>query len=129
MPRDSTSPNFKAFQSKTKLDSSPVNHLDGLGVSNNNSFGFDCVNKTEHSSFVSVGPFARAEKPNYFVLSKNKASVLSRPRPSDCMENYLKCFSQKLSIEPVERVAQADPEKKLSPRYNVLNISRFRKNN
>ena len=128
-PRNSQSPNFKAFNSIKTLTSSPADLYEPTKSSiKTKPFGDEQRGKFPPLSFASENQSTYAEKPNYFSLSKNNAKTVDNVRPTDRVESFLKRFSHQLSNESAESVTLDSSKKRLSIDTETKISSIFKKN-
>ena len=126
-PRDSKSPNFKAFESiKTKDCSQTKNYEFSPSPMKNKRFELlkrDIA--TENLCFSEMRSNC-TEKPHYLDLSKNATETIKRIQPTGLLENSAKRLSHQLSFDKKSKDELENFKKRHSTGENGLIASRFK---
>lgn len=128
-PRNSQSPNFKAFDSIKTLTSSPAQKCTITpSAPKNRIFELIAQDKVQAPSFFSETHSFCGEKPNYFSLSKKTSEAVTKVTTTDRVENFMKRFSAQLTLDTQSKAVFDSSKKRHSMDERDVIGSRFSKN-
>ena len=103
-PRDSTSPNFKAFESmKTSTSVSENKFLNTHSFKKSKNYGVKHDSEIFSPILQSDKYLPQLEKANYFTLRNKIKNPVEKPNYTDRLNNFIQRFSQQLSIDSEQK--------------------------
>lgn len=128
-PRDSKSPNFKAFESIKTLDNSPTINYHGSNFSNRKGrFEHDPCGTAPEQSFFSDYRSVIGEKPHYKSLCNGNTETVNKILSTNHLDSSVKRFSQQMSPDDKSKTMLAALKKRLSAGSKDIVRSRFGQN-